>query len=171
MKNLVLIGFRGTGKSTLAQRLAVRTGRVRISTDELATERCGMSISAFVKEYGWAEFRRIEQECIENLQGKENLIIDCGGGVVENPENMSLLGETGLIVWVHASLEDVLVRLLANEQDAQRPLLSQNDFRTDITENYLRREPLYKRYAAFSVNTSTHTIAECSVAVDAMLGK
>lgn len=169
MKNLVLIGFRGTGKSTLSQELSVRLRRKRISTDEVATERAGMSISDFVSQHGWAEFRRIETECIAALRGSENLIIDSGGGVVENPENMSFLGENSLIVWVHASLEDVLKRLMGNVHDAQRPLLSQGDFRTDITENYTRREPMYKRYAAFTVNTSTHTIEECCAAIEKIL--
>ena len=169
MKNLVLIGFRGTGKSTLSQELSVRLRRKRISTDEVATESAGMSISDFVSQHGWAEFRRIEAECIAALHGSENLIIDSGGGVVENPENMSYLGENSVIVWVHASLEDVLKRLMGNVHDAQRPLLSQGDFRTDITENYTRRVPMYKRYAAFTVNTSTHTIEECCAAIEKIL--
>jgi shikimate kinase len=169
MKNIVLIGFRGTGKSTLSQELALRLRRVRISTDDLATERCGMSITDFVREHGWSEFRRIETECIASLQGKAGYIIDSGGGVVESPDNMRLLGEHGVIVWIHASLEDVVTRLIGNTDDAQRPLLSEGDFRSDITENYTRREPLYKQYADFSVNTSTHTIQECSAAIEQWL--
>ena len=169
MKNLVLIGFRGTGKSTLSQELSQRLKRKRISTDEVAAERAGMSISDFVSQHGWAEFRRIEAECIADLRGSENLILDSGGGVVENPENMSLLGEHGIIIWVHASLEDVLKRLMGTVHDAQRPLLSQGDLRSDITENYTRREPMYKRYAAFTVNTSTHTIEECCAAIEKIL--
>ena len=169
MKNIVLIGFRGTGKSTLSQELALRLGRMRISTDDLAMERCGMSITDFVREQGWSEFRRIETDCIASLQGKEDLIIDSGGGVVENPDNMRLLGEHGAIVWIHASLEDVVTRLMGNTSDPQRPLLSEGDIRSDITKNYTHREPLYKRYADFSVNTSTHTIQECSAAIEQWL--
>ncbi len=169
MKNLVLIGFRGTGKSTLSHELSTRLRRKRISTDEVAAERAGMSISDFVSKHGWAEFRRIEGECIAAFHGSENLIIDCGGGVVENPENMSLLAENSVIIWVHASLKDVLKRLMGNVHDAQRPLLSQGDARSDIMENYTRREPMYKRYAAFTVNTSTHTIEECCTAIEEML--
>lgn len=159
VKNLVFIGFRGTGKSTLSAECARILGLERISTDERITERIGCSIAEFVAAHGWAEFRRIEHEEIQALQGITSAIIDCGGGVVENPENMRLLGDLGKILWIHAALEDVVSRLLQAEQgneqkNEHRPLLSQGTMREDIEANYTRRLPMYECYAEVCVNTS-----------------
>ena len=161
-RNLVLIGFRGTGKTTVSTKLAQNLGLKRLSTDDRATERCGMSIAAYVEQHGWAAFRHIEHECVTEAASMQGFVIDCGGGVVENPENMRLLSQNGIIIWVHAELNDVLKRLAEDPLDAQRPLLTQNTTKQqDIIENYSRRLPLYERFAAFMVNTSTHSPEEC----------
>lgn len=163
---IILIGFRGTGKSTISALLAEKLGWKRLSTDELAAERCGMSIRDVVEQRGWAEFRRIEAECIREVVQEQKVVIDCGGGVVENEENMQLLAEHGVIVWIHAALEDVLARLTANEHDAQRPTLTAGASQTqDIIQNYQRRLPLYERYAALRVNTSEASSEECARAI------
>lgn len=166
MTNIILIGFRGTGKSTISTLLAERLGMKRVSTDERATERCGMSIRDFVEQHGWAAFRQIEQECIREAIQEQGIVIDCGGGVVENVENMRLLSGNGIVAWVHAELGDVLERLMANEQDAQRPTLTVGMTQAqDITQNYQRRLPLYEQYAVLTVNTSMASAEECCRAI------
>ncbi|TAE25298.1 MAG: shikimate kinase [Candidatus Kapaibacterium sp.] len=176
-QNLVFIGFRGTGKTTISLECATQRGAERISTDEQVTKRLGMSIADFVQQHGWAEFRRHEHEEICALWEKyphsshnnsaAAFVIDCGGGVVENPENMRLLGELGEIVWIHAELDDVLSRLLAEPQAqstnaTQRPLLNAaSDMRSDLIANYTRRLPIYEQYAERCINTSTMSIQEC----------
>jgi shikimate kinase len=161
-RNLILIGFRGTGKTTISTKIAQSLDWKRFSTDDMAMERCGMSIAAFVGEHGWAAFRQIEHECVAEVASNQGVIIDCGGGVVENPENMRLLSQNGIIVWVHAELNDVLERLSEDPLDAQRPLLTQNTTKQqDIIDNYSRRLPLYEGFAEFMVNTSSHSVEEC----------
>jgi shikimate kinase len=160
--NLVFIGFRGTGKSTLSTECAKKLGWKRVSTDERVTERLGMTIAEYVNIHGWAAFRAVEHEEIRALQGIEQAIIDCGGGVVENPENMRLLGLLGEIIWIDAALEDVLTRLLENSNDVQRPLLSQGDMHSDVEQNYTRRAPMYRQYAQHRINTSSLTIEHCT---------
>lgn len=161
--NLILIGFRGTGKSTLSTECSQHLGWQRISTDENVVKRLGISIADFVAANGWAEFRRVEHEEIRALQGISNAVIDCGGGVVENPENMSFLGELGTLVWIDADIEDVLSRLLQNESDPNRPLLSAHSqsLREDIITNYTRRRPMYEQYAKYRINTSINDISTC----------
>jgi shikimate kinase len=95
------------------------------------------------------------------LQEISGAIIDCGGGVVENPENMRLLRLLGEIVWIEAALEDVIARLLQTSNDEQRPLLSKSDMRSDIEDNYTRRAPMYAEYAQHRINTSLQTIETC----------
>jgi shikimate kinase len=167
--NIILIGFRGTGKTTLSTECAVQLGLQRISTDERVVERLGMSIAEFVQQRGWAEFRRIEHEEIRALQGKTGFVIDCGGGVVENPENMRFLGEMGNIIWVDAALEDVISRLLQNADDQQRPLLTHGDARADIEANYTRRRPMYEQYAELHINTSLLSTEQCIQSVQSFL--
>ncbi len=180
-RNLVFIGFRGTGKTTISLECAAQRGAERISTDEQVTKRLGMSIADFVHEHGWAEFRRHEHEEIRDVWEKihptlhNNLdapfVIDCGGGVVENPENMRLLSELGEIVWIHADVDDVLSRLLAAPESqatnaTQRPLLNAaSDMRSDLIANYTRRLPIYEQYATRRINTSTMSIQECCSAI------
>lgn len=161
-KNLVLIGFRGTGKTTISTALAATLGRPRFSTDDMASERCGTSIRDFVEQHGWEEFRRIERECVGEVSQSRGAVIDCGGGVVENPENMRHLAKNGVVVWIHADLNDVLKRLAAEPLDAQRPLLTHGSSTSDdVRQNYTRRLPLYEGFAAFMVNTSVSAPEEC----------
>jgi shikimate kinase len=195
MNTLVLIGFRGAGKSTLAQALSPALGKAVtgasiacsiISTDRQIEGRIGKPIAAFVAEYGWEEFRRVEREVIHDVmsspaQAASSLadrladqlpalsnshqllvlptIVDCGGGVVEDAATMQLLRQNALVVWVDAAVEDLIARL-STADNAHRPLLNAGDMRSDIVENYARRKPLYARAAQLYVNTSASTSEE-----------
>ncbi|MCS6808549.1 MAG: shikimate kinase [Bacteroidota bacterium] len=161
LPNLVFIGFRGTGKTTLSCYLAQQCGIHRCSTDELIVQQQGMSIAQLVAQYGWEEFRRLERLCIHKLVQQCGHIIDCGGGVVEDEGNMRLLRQNGKIIWIHAHLDDILQRLMTYDNDNQRPLLNTRLSRyEDIVQNYTRRLPLYERYAEYTVNTSHMSLEE-----------
>jgi shikimate kinase len=156
LSRLVLIGFRGAGKSTLAAELASRLNLGCISTDANVERRTGRSIAAFVQQHGWEKFRRMEHEVIAALP-TERVLVDCGGGVIENPDNMRLLQERSLIVWVDAEVEDIISRL-ATPENAHRPLLSGASMVEDIRTNYARRKPLYEQWCGLYVNTSHSTL-------------
>lgn len=151
IERVVLIGFRGSGKTAIGKELSRKLKWDYISTDNLVEEQIHSPISDFVKKEGWPAFRRLEKEAIRGLQGIKEAVIDCGGGVVEDPQNMSCLEENSLVVWVDAALKDILTRL---QNDDDRPLLNQADMQKDIEYNYRRREPLYRRYSQLQVNTS-----------------
>lgn len=150
-RRIVLIGFRGSGKTTVAKELAWKLGWEYVSTDDLIEARIQTSISEFVEKKGWQSFRRQETAVIAELREKKNAVIDCGGGVVEYPQNMAYLERNALIVWVDAALSDIVMRL---QNDSSRPLLNQPDLVQDIEYNYRRREPLYRGYGQIYVNTS-----------------
>jgi shikimate kinase len=162
-QRLVLIGFRGAGKSTLAAELASRLTMEMISTDVEIERRTGTRIADFVVQNGWEEFRRIEGEVIAALP-RERVIIDCGGGVIEHPDNMRRLRENALIVWVDADVEDIITRL-TGDNNAHRPLLSASSgvsMAEDTRSNYARRKPLYEQWCGVYVNTSQNSLEEAS---------
>lgn len=157
-QRLVLVGFRGSGKTTLGKELARLLNWNYLSTDEWIEARAGCSIADFVKREGWPPLRRIEGEAVRKLSDVCEAVIDCGGGVVEDSSNMETLVKNALVVWVDAAFEDIYNRL---RRERNRPLLNAKDLRTDVAENYRRREPLYRRHAQVYVNTSENPLEEC----------
>jgi shikimate kinase len=157
MNNLVFIGFRGTGKTTLATELAQRLQYPILSTDVLIEQHAEKSIRDYVQLHGWTAFRTLELAILQSLAGTQRTIIDCGGGVVEQSEGMLTLSSLGTVIWVDAELEDIYRRLI---NDRSRPLLSTDDLWSDLATNYARRRPLYEQYGQVYVNTSQNTIDE-----------
>jgi shikimate kinase len=148
---VVLIGFRGVGKTTVGKRLAKMLNWKFLSTDVLIEKLSGQNISYLVESKGWKNFRNFEMEVIRALKDETKVVIDCGGGVVENSENITMLSPGSLMVWVDAELKDIFNRL-SNAKD--RPLLSQSNLEEDIVNNYNRRFPLYQYYSHLYVNSS-----------------
>ena len=119
--NVVLIGARASGKSRASRRLAKRTGWTRVSTDELLEARVG-PIPEFVAQFGWERFREEESTVLRGLTG-ERLIVDCGGGMVETPQNLSRLRELGTVYWVRAPAAVLRERLSRPKHAKRRPAL------------------------------------------------
>ncbi len=151
IERLVLIGFRGAGKSRMARQLESRIGWRAISTDAEIENRLRMTIREFVKDHGWPAFRELESRVIREVCERQQVIVDTGGGVVEREENMALLTRNAVVIWVDAP-EAVLVERLREGND--RPLLTAQNWEADVRENYQRRLPLYRRYAHLYVNTA-----------------
>jgi len=150
--NIVLIGYRGTGKSAVGEALADRTGMPLVSTDAEIIRRAGSSIPEIVARFGWEHFRDIEEAVVADLAQSSGAIIDCGGGVVTRPVNIERLRETGKVVWLKAPVEVIAARL---EGDDQRPSLTgEADFIAEIQGVLAERAPLYEAAADFSVDTA-----------------
>ncbi len=166
-QRVVLIGFRGTGKTTVARELARWLDWEYLSTDQMIEEHANRNISDFVREQGWEEFRNLEEQVVRSLTGKKQVVIDCGGGVVESPAVMDQLNEEALVVWIDASQEDILRRIEGHR--ATRPLLSESDVTEDVKVNYRRRLPLYQRYGKLHLNSSESTPQEmCRIIQDTL---
>ena len=122
-RNIILIGFMGTGKTVTGRVLAERTGMELVDMDSI----------------GEPEFRRVERELARELSQREGLIISTGGGVVLNPDNLEDFRSSGLVVCLTASPETIFQRL---ENDTTRPLLS-GDKKEQISGILEARRPLY----------------------------
>ena len=153
MKNVVLIGFMGTGKTTVGRLLAGRLGRPFVDSDKKIELWHGMSIKEMFENHGENYFRQREKEAIARLSRYHNAVIATGGGVVLQQKNMERLKRHGVIIALTAELEMILQRTA--RKDA-RPLLNGVE-RAETVRNLLQnRESLYKQ-AAFVVDTTTLT--------------
>lgn len=149
MRNLILCGFMGCGKTTVGRRLARLTGRRFVDMDAFIEEEAGMRVKEIFDRYGEADFRRRERESCAALAAAEGLVIAAGGGALTFPENAAALAATGVIVLLEVSPETVLRRL---EGDDSRPLLRRPDKAEAVRELMERREPLYRAAASVTVS-------------------
>ena len=149
--NLVLIGYRGTGKSTVAELLATKLGWKAISTDAQIVEKAQRSIPDIVASDGWEHFRRLETEMCLVLKDRDQLIIDTGGGLILRPENVEALKPNSLIFWLTATVPTIARRIA---DDTQRPALTAGKtFVEEIREVLTERTPKYQAAADHTVAT------------------
>ncbi|MBR3654291.1 MAG: shikimate kinase [Elusimicrobia bacterium] len=150
MKNIVLTGFMGTGKTTVGQLLAEELHRQFFDTDQIIEEKLGASIKEIFKKIGEPKFREFETETIALISNLEDSVISCGGGVVVNPVNVTNLRRNGIIVNLYASPEHIFKRLY--EYDT-RPLIKQmlNPF-DGIKKLLAQRQKAYQQ-CDFAINT------------------
>lgn len=149
--NVVLIGYRGTGKSTVADLVAGALGATPFHTDLEIERRLGQSIAEFVASEGWDAFRDIETEVVQAAGRMEEAVIDTGGGVVTRPENIAALREKGVVFWLQASPQTIRTRI-GDSQD--RPSLTGDESFSDEIEAVLtERIPLYKGASDYAVTT------------------
>jgi shikimate kinase len=152
-----LIGYRGTGKSTVARLLAARLGWSALDADELLETRHGKIIREIFAEEGEAGFRDKETALLEEACKLRKHVIASGGGVVLRPTNRELLRSAGIIVWLTADADTIWQRMQADASTAsRRPALTVGG-RAEIDELLRQREPLYRECAHFSVNSAKWT--------------
>ncbi len=152
-ENLVLIGYRGTGKTTVAQQLALRLGWDWCDSDVEVELRAGKSIAAQFADEGEQAFRDRESQVIAALVARNRTIIAAGGGVVLRPENRRALTAAGAVVWLTADVETIASRVAADASTvARRPnLLAGGE--QEIRQLLAQRTPLYQEAAAIQVAT------------------
>jgi shikimate kinase len=153
--NIVLVGYRGTGKSAVGAIVAERLEMQCIAMDEKIVEKVGMSIPEFVEKHDWSAFRNAESEVARELSGVDNIVVDSGGGVIERPENIDALRANGIVIWLKASVDAIVSRI---EGGTERPSLTGVKSFTDEVEEILdRRIPKYAAAAQYEVDTDDLT--------------
>jgi shikimate kinase len=152
MKNLVLIGFMGTGKTVVGKRLAHRLGRKFLDTDTLIEMVAGKTIPQIFAQDGEIRFRSEERLVIQKLSHQEDLVIATGGGAVLNPENIADLKRNGILICLTAEPKVIYQRVKGKRH---RPLLNKKeDLLGQIEELLARRKPFY-RVADYTIDTSS----------------
>lgn len=163
--HIALIGFPGAGKSTVARELAPRLGRPCIDTDANIESACGRPIPRIFAENGEAFFRaRESEELVAALASEPAAVIACGGGIVTVPDNVALLRERALVVYLRVATEFALARI---DELQSRPLLAQAGGSEVVTALMASRIALYEALADVSVNTNYRNVAEvCDTCID-----
>ena len=153
MQNIVLIGFMGSGKSTIGREIHKNLGYHLVDTDHLIEEREGMSIPEIFEKKGEAAFREMETDILRQMihQKTNHHIISTGGGMPANPENQVILKQLGFVIWLSCSVEDIYRR---TSRSANRPLLDCNDPQAVIRKLLNKRAPIYKEASHIKINTS-----------------
>lgn len=146
----MLVGPMGAGKSTVGRYLASRLFYSFVDTDHLIEERAGADIPWIFDVEGEAGFRVRETAILDYLQGVESHVIATGGGIVIRPENHQKLKVLGKVVYLTASIEQLLAR---TAKDKKRPLLQVADPRSRIEELLQQRDPLYRTLADYVLQT------------------
>jgi len=169
--NIVLIGFRCTGKTTVGNALAGRLRRPFIDADAYLQEREGKSIARIFAEGGEELFRRLEREVIRELTTRSDLVLAAGGGVVLDEQNVERLRASGIVIRLRATLETILSRMAEDVRTrSERPRLTgHDDMRLEVEHLLARREPLYEEAADVTIDTEGKSSSEVVEAVMAEL--
>jgi shikimate kinase len=157
VRNLVLVGFMGSGKSSVGREIARRWGLRFFDTDTIIRQRYRKSIPDIFASFGEPVFRDEENKALQDLQTSHHTVIATGGGIVLQPRNHSLLRSLGLVIWLTASEEIIWERVSRNQN---RPLLRTKDPRTTISNLMSTRYPLYGSVSDITVETSGLTHQE-----------
>ena len=154
--NIVLTGYRGTGKSAVARLLAKKLGWQILSLDAMIVQQEGCTIPQIVEARGWDYFRDVESALIAGVAGRDEVILDTGGGAILRPQNVQALRENSLVFWLKASPETIGARI---KNSAARPALTQGKtFLEEIDEVLQERTPLYHAAADFEIDTDGKTL-------------
>lgn len=149
-KNIILMGFMGSGKSVTGKALAKRLNMEFIDMDSFIETEQKMSINDIFKTFGESYFRNLETKASKILGKRENCIIALGGGTVANPENITFLKANGDIFYLFVTPETVEKRL---QNDTTRPLLAK-DKKNTINTLLNKRIPIYEAAADYTINSN-----------------
>lgn len=150
MENIFLIGFMGSGKSTVASCLSETYGMEAVEMDQLIVEREGMSIPDIFAQKGESYFREAETNLLIEIQSEQNKVVSCGGGVVLREKNVEEMKKSGKIVLLDAKPETILERV---KNDDNRPLLRGNKNVEFISNMMEQRRPKYEGAADIVIQT------------------
>ena len=160
MRPVFLIGYMGCGKTTLGEALA-RQMRLRfIDMDEYIEHKQGATVVQIFDEMGEQQFRRLETESLQEVAAMNDVIVGCGGGTPCHGDNMALMTEAGITVWLTTSPERITDRLLLPDQKCKRPKiidLQDEDVLHIVQKELAEREPYYSQASLYFDSTDIET--------------
>jgi shikimate kinase len=169
--NLFLIGFRCTGKTTVAEALAQRLDWTFVDTDRRVVETAGVSITQMVDAHGWPFFREQERNALRAVSAGNHQVVATGGGIVLDARNIAAMKISGKVVWLTASEQTIQARLLNDEATAGgRPSLTGEGLVAEVGSVLSARTPLYEKAADYQTATDRHGVTAVCDRIVAALG-
>ncbi len=167
--NIVLIGFMGSGKTTIGIRLAYKLKYLFIDTDKKIEEEMGISINEIFRIYGEQYFRNLEKTFIKKLSNSNKQVIATGGGIIKNKQNIEELKSKGIIIYLNASPEHIYNNI---KDDDSRPLLQVENKMETIQSILNERKFLYEEFADIIIDISYNQVDEITqIIIDKLGGK
>lgn len=161
--HIFFVGFLGAGKSTVARNLGHMFHRPYVDTDRMAERICQGSLAEVYATRGEGFFRDAETQALRKLAVRKSLLVSCGGGIVERPENVALMHQMGVVIFLDGDLDDSLRQI---QRTDRRPDLGT---RAEAERLYARRRPLYEAASDFSVSIKDRTFEEVAQAAGELL--
>ena len=156
MRNIILVGFMGTGKTTIATALANLLGMTYVSTDDLIEKKEKRTINEIFTESGEDHFRDVESQAVREACAMQNVVIDAGGGAVIRDENMAAFKESGIVICLTATASVIMER---TKKYKHRPLLNVEDPKLRIKNLLAKRAPFYAK-ADHVIDTGELTVKQ-----------
>ncbi len=168
--NIVLIGYRGTGKSTVARQLALRLGWDWVDADVEVELRAGKSIAAIFADDGPEAFRDWESAVLADLARRERTVLAAGGGAVLREANRRALSAGGKLIWLQAGPATISQRIAGDAATAgRRPSLTAAGSEAEIVAVLAERTPIYQSCADVAIDTEGKTPGEVALEIIACL--
>ena len=161
MRNIVLVGFMGTGKSVVGKLLAKKLNMDFVESDEMIEIREKSPIKDIFEKKGEPYFRLVEKDVMKEASSRKNIVISAGGGAIVDEDNLKNLKNSGVVICLKASPETILKR---TKDLKTRPLLNVADPKKQIEELLQKREAYYNR-ADFSIETDNLSVDEVAVKI------
>ena len=154
MSNIILIGYMGSGKTSISKKLGEILDREVIELDNIISNKAGISINEIFNKYGEDYFRDMETQVLKESLNKNNTIISTGGGIIVKEENIELLKDSGIVIYLMISPEEVIKR---TKKDNTRPLLKDKNI-VEIEDMIKNREEKYEKASDFKIDTNNKNI-------------
>ncbi|MCX8029780.1 MAG: shikimate kinase [Brevinematales bacterium] len=154
-KQIFLIGYRATGKTTIGKELSRMTGWKLIDTDEEIEKSTGIKIKDIFEKYGESKFRDLESQVLKNISSQEQIIVSTGGGIILRNENREII-KRGLVILLYSSPETIIKRMT---EESHRPALTDLPLEEEVRKTLSERDKLYNEIFHIKVYNENITIS------------
>ena len=156
--NIILIGMRGSGKTTVGKLLSQKIGYMFAESDGLIEASVRENIQKYVEKHGWPEFRELESKIISKIVKSDKTVISTGGGVVKRQKNIDNLKRNGILILLSAKVKTLYSRIGATRS---RPLLTNaKSIKDDLNEVFKKRKSLYEKVADYIIDVNNKNIQQ-----------
>ena len=166
MKNVILVGYRGTGKTTVARQLAVQLGWQAVDADDAIEKLAGKTIKEIFADDGEATFRDLESQVVKELTSGDDQVLAMGGGAILRATNRNVMRENGLVFWLTADAETLFPRIIGDPStNARRPNLTSAGGIREIENLLAERQDAYRAAAHHEIDTIGRSPEEVVTAI------